>query len=121
MNLLDNCVAMQPPTVPCQEGGELMTSVTVPETVVARWEDAYRAYINIANSRAETRRERLELADVLQNVANAWRDIATTPGLDWWQLAALSAAVETAEQQARQFRTPRPWTAQPHIGPIGDR
>jgi hypothetical protein len=85
-----------------------MAAERVPWEAVARWETAYRAYVEVESSAAWTRGERLMLADALQAVADAWRDIATTPGLDWWMLAALSAAAETAEQQARQFQAPRP-------------
>jgi hypothetical protein len=103
------------------EGDVGMAAERVPWQAVARWEAAYRAYVEVAGSAALTRGERLLLADALQAVAETWRDIATTPGLDWWMLAALSAAAETAEQQARQFQAPRPSVAEPRDGRGGGR
>lgn len=102
------------------EGDLVMATEKVPEEAIARWEDAYRAYLKLGDSRAETRPERLKLSGVLREVADGWRAIAATPGLEWWVLAALSAAAETAEQQARQFSAPRPWATEPR-GRHGDR
>ncbi|HEU5107800.1 MAG TPA: hypothetical protein VFT95_04415, partial [Micromonosporaceae bacterium] len=36
-------------------------------------------------------------------VAAAWRDLLDAPDLPWWALAALSAAVEAFEAQARDW------------------
>ena len=118
---IDDLATVRPLVLSGQGGGEVATSARVPDEVIARWEAAYRDYLRVGVLRAETRRERLELAGVLRAVAEGWREIAATPGLEWWVLAALSAAAETAEQQAREFSSPRPWARESHGRHGGDR
>lgn len=68
----------------------------VPDVLVDRWQAAYGAY-----SAAEG--DRAELARLSANVAVVWRDMAAMPGLAWWLVAALSAAAEAFERQARDW------------------
>ncbi|HEU5471191.1 MAG TPA: hypothetical protein VFV67_11105 [Actinophytocola sp.] len=67
------------------------------------------------------------MATTSQAVADAWRTIATVATLPWWTVAALSAAAEAYESQARDWslRTPRPAPtpyprAQPQPAPDDD-
>jgi len=83
--------------------------VLAPETLVARWEAAYRRYTEATRlagrANAGDRAAAETLASTSRQVATTWRDIATTVVLPWWVLAALRAAAEAFEAQARSWHT----------------
>jgi hypothetical protein len=43
------------------------------------------------------------MASASWDVATAWRDIATATALPWWSLAAVRAAADAFETQARDW------------------
>lgn len=88
----------------------------VPEDLVRRWELAYQQYsavMRVAGSAvpgdpATTR----GMVMASQQVAEAWRDMERVPDLPWWIHAALVAAAQAFEFQARD------WDVRPvHTGP----
>ena len=82
--------------------------MTVPAVLVARWEAAYRQYADLTRTAGREPAEPASseaLASVSWEVAAAWRDIATSSPLPWWALAALRAAAEAFERQARRWHT----------------
>lgn len=74
---------------------------TVPDVLVDRWQAVYREY-------SATEGNRAELARLSANVAVVWREMARVPGLEWWLVAALSAAAEAFERQAQDWAVARP-------------
>jgi hypothetical protein len=83
--------------------------VVAPETLIARWEAAYRQYTEATRlagrANAGDRAAAEALASTSWAVATTWRDLATTVVLPWWALAALRAAAEAFEAQARTWHT----------------
>jgi hypothetical protein len=83
-------------------------AVVVPVRLVERWERAYRQYgqasTRAARSPAGDRPAARAVAATSREVAAIWREIATTPGLPWWVLAALRAAADAFEAQARDWQ-----------------
>ena len=82
--------------------------VMVPATVVERWEQAYRAYgeATEALSRSEPGDPNVArtMAAASQDVARAWQALAEEPDLPWWTVAALGAATQAFELQARDWK-----------------
>lgn len=81
--------------------------MTVPSDLLTRWESAYRRYTDVARAIERSPSGRPGLAEAMGSasweVATAWRDIATTVALQWWMIAALRAAADAFEQQARHW------------------
>lgn len=75
----------------------------MPEAMVQEWQAVYRDYIAAAQTRNPTPEERRNIALLSAAVATAWRQMATTPNLEWWTTAALTAAAEAFEQQAKEW------------------
>lgn len=79
----------------------------VPEKLVSQWESAYRRYGEAAEAATLARRGDSEagrsMAAASLEVAAAWRQIAGVHGLPWWVLAAIDAAAEAFEVQAREW------------------
>lgn len=75
--------------------------------LVARWEAAYRLYgeasEQAARAEAGDRGAAEAVAASSWQVASLWREMATETGLSWWALAALRAAAQAFEQQARDW------------------
>ncbi|HEU5476134.1 MAG TPA: hypothetical protein VFV67_36370 [Actinophytocola sp.] len=89
----------------------------LPEKLVYRWESAYRRY-GEASKAASTltagdRDAAREMAAASWEVAAAWREMESTADMPWWALAALSAAVQAFEFQARDWnaRASHGWPA----------
>lgn len=82
--------------------------VMVPARVVERWEEAYRAYGKAAEalSRSEPgdRNVARTMATASRDVAVAWQELAEEPELPWWMVAALGAATQAFEVQARDWK-----------------
>jgi len=88
--------------------GEPAASGAVPVRLVQRWERAYRQYgqasTRAARSAAGDRPAARAVAAASREVAAIWREVAQTPGLPWWALAALRAAADAFEAQARDWQ-----------------
>jgi hypothetical protein len=84
-------------------------SVMVSEELIRRWETVYGEYgrvsemVNLAEPGNREVARQMALAS--GNVALAWRQMAAEPDMSWWSVAALSAAAQAFEYQARD------WTA----------
>jgi hypothetical protein len=80
---------------------------TVPARLVSRWEEAYRqygvAFDHAARMEAGDRQAAEAVAAASWQVAGLWRDMATAVPLSWWLLAALRAAADAFEAQARSW------------------
>lgn len=74
----------------------------VPDVLVQRWQAVYREYMTAAQTHSTTSEDHANMARLSADVATAWRQMATTPELEWWMTAALTAAAEAFEQQARE-------------------
>lgn len=81
--------------------------LVVPEPFVRMWESAYVEY---GQAREMTARMSVDdpaaawhMATTSWAVANAWREITTVARLPWWMLAAVEAAAEAFETQARYW------------------
>lgn len=81
--------------------------MSVPPGLVGRWEVAYRQYgdatIYAGKSVAGDRAAAEVLASASWQVASLWREMTASAALPWWALAALRAAAEAFEQQARDW------------------
>ncbi len=81
--------------------------VTVPEPYVRGWEGAYRQYGQASEMAARLPADdpaaAWHMATASWAVAAAWREIATVTRLPWWLLAAVEAAAEAFEAQAREW------------------
>jgi hypothetical protein len=79
----------------------------VPDNVVYRWEAAYSRYGHAARAAATSvagdRNAALEMAAASREVAVAWCEIEAIGDAPWWTLAALSAAAQAFEFQARDW------------------
>lgn len=98
--------AGRPPVMPWREGfGVVMVS----EALIRHWETVYAEYglasEMVNNSEPGDRATAQRMADASGTVALVWRQMATEPGIPWWSMAALTAAAQAFEFQARD------WTA----------
>ncbi|HET9142263.1 hypothetical protein [Actinophytocola sp.] len=79
----------------------------VPAELETHWETAYRGYCVAARQAAAAPPDDQNVARLMVStsaeVAAAWRDLQDVPDLPWWALAALAAAVEAFEAQARDW------------------
>lgn len=78
-----------------------------PEPLVRAWEVAYRQY-GLANELSarlpsDDPAAAWQMATASWAVASAWREIATVVRLPWWLFAAVEAAAEAFETQARDW------------------
>lgn len=76
--------------------------------LITRWEAAYRRYVQAldwADEAARNPNAAHALASASWEVASVWREIAKLGGQAWWILAAVTAAADAFEHQARQWRT----------------
>jgi hypothetical protein len=88
----------------------------VPDKLVERWEAAYRTYGSASKSAASSvagdRVAARAMAVTSREVAAVWREMESVTDLPWWALAAVGAAAQAFEFQARD------WTARAeHAGP----
>ncbi|HVK24987.1 MAG TPA: hypothetical protein VM677_26815 [Actinokineospora sp.] len=88
--------------------------VNVSDELDRRWQAAYRAYehasAEVARSGADDRGAAHAMAVTSWDVAVLWREIADSPYLPWWVLAAVHSAAETFEHQSRE------WNARSNAG-----
>lgn len=96
--------AGRPSAAPWQEGS-IMDSGMVPEDLVQRWQAIYSEYIAVDRSERLSVDYPAKMARLAASVASAWRDMAATPGLPWWQVASLTTSAEAFEQQAVRDRS----------------
>lgn len=79
----------------------------VPEELVRRWESAYRRYGEASKTAVSAvpgdRGAAGEMAAASSEVAAAWRAMESIVDLPWWILAALVAAAQAFEFQARDW------------------
>jgi hypothetical protein len=82
-------------------------AVMLPEQLVQRWETVYRLYGQAskcaADSVAGDPDAARAMASASSDVAEVWREIETLPDLPWWLLAAVGAAAQAFEFQARDW------------------
>jgi hypothetical protein len=92
----------------CRGASSAEATAVVPARLVGRWEAAYRQYGQAselaARSAAGDPQAAQAVASASLEVAAAWREMTGTTGLPWWALAALRAAADAFEQQARNWR-----------------
>jgi hypothetical protein len=83
------------------------STVLVPEQFVRAWEAAYVEYGQsrelTARMSADDPAAAWQMASASWAVARAWREITTVTRLPWWMLAAVEAAAEAFETQARYW------------------
>jgi hypothetical protein len=84
-----------------------MESGVIPAEMIARWQAVYGEYLRLAQSPITTRQQAAEMTRLSSTVASAWRDMAATPRLAWWLVAALTHAAEAFERQARDWSASR--------------
>jgi hypothetical protein len=90
----------------------------VPEDMVQRWEIAYRRYVEASKVSALASAGDLDVAREMvvasHDVASAWRVMESMPDLPWWTAAAISAAAQAFEFQARDWAV----RAEGWLGPV---
>ncbi|MGW5053147.1 hypothetical protein [Actinokineospora sp. NPDC004072] len=74
-----------------------------PQESRERWEAAYRRYAAAGESTGPFARQAELTAAASWEVARAWREIAQSASWPWWLSAALDAAAEAYEDQAREY------------------
>lgn len=104
-----------------QQGEPIASSaVAVPVRLVQQWEKAYRQYgqasAHAARSAAGDRAAARAVAKTSREVAAVWHEIAKMPGLPWWVLAAVRAAAQVFESQARDWKARSEYEGQPPAG-----
>lgn len=97
--------AGRPPVVSRQEGAFMNVGV-VPAELVQHWQKVYSEYIAVDRTQRLAPDYPAKVARSSALVAAAWRDLAATPGLAWWLVAALTTAAEAFEGQARAMTGP---------------
>jgi hypothetical protein len=95
------------PSAPPRRKGSGVVMVT--ERLVRRWEAVYREY-GLASEMVGTaepgdRAVARHMARASFDVAAVWREMSAEPDMPWWLVAALVAAAQAFEQQAKD------WTA----------
>lgn len=109
--------AGRPPAMPWRKGSGV---VMVPEGLVRRWETVYSEY-GLASEMVNTsepgdRATARNMAQASGNVALVWRQMAAEPDMPWWLMAALSAAAQAFEFQARDWTARANYEASPPAG-----
>src|SRR5262245_24734207 len=79
----------------------------VTERLVRRWEAVYREY-GLASEMVGTaepgdRAVARRMARASHDVAAVWREMSAEAGMAWWSVAALVAAAQAFEQQAKDW------------------
>jgi hypothetical protein len=81
--------------------------VMVSDGLVRRWEAVYREYgtasAMVSASEPGDRDVAARMARASRNVATVWREMAGESDVDWWAVAALSAAAQAFEYQERDW------------------
>lgn len=81
--------------------------VSVSEDLVRRWEAAYRRYGEASKASAATSASDPDAARAMvitsQEVAWAWRALESALDMPWWMAAAVGAAAQAFEFQARDW------------------
>jgi len=81
--------------------------VMVSERLVSRWEAVYREYGTASQRLSSTepgdRTVALHMARASADVAAVWREMAGEVDMPWWSVAALCAAAQAFEHQARDW------------------
>lgn len=81
--------------------------VMVSERLVSRWEAVYREYGTVSAlvsvSEPGDRMVAERMARASRNVAAVWREMESEPDLAWWAVAAVKAAAQAFEYQARDW------------------
>jgi hypothetical protein len=89
--------------------------VRVPDDLAQRWEVAYRRYGESCTASTVTSDQQVAqaVASASHEVAIVWRDMYARSDLPWWAAAAVCAAAEAFEFQARDWnaRKERTWPA----------
>jgi hypothetical protein len=93
-----------PPATPWRKGSGV---VMVSEELARRWEAVYREY-GLASEMVNTaepgdRAVARHMARASEDVAAVWRLMVNEPDLPWWAVAALVAAAQAFEYQARDW------------------
>src|SRR6202008_49702 len=77
------------------------------ERLVARWEAVYREYgtasQRLSGSEVGDRTVARHMARASADVAAVWREMAGEANIPWWSVAALCAAAQAFEYQARDW------------------
>lgn len=109
--------AGRPPAMPWRKGSGV---VMVSEALVRRWEAVYTEYgrasemVNKAEPGDRAAARQMALAS--GNVALSWRHMAAESNVPWWLVAALSAAAQAFEFQARDWTARATYDAQSSAG-----
>ncbi|TDP96223.1 hypothetical protein EV186_104205 [Labedaea rhizosphaerae] len=86
--------------------GKVRTSM-VPDELVQQWQAAYRSYGHasqmVAMAEPGDRNAARSMAAASRDVAVCWKELGAAPGLPWWTSAAVGAAVQAFEFQARDW------------------
>ena len=90
-----------------------MESGVIPAELIANWQAVYGSYLRLAQSPITSRTQAAEMTRLSSTVASAWRDMAATPRLAWWLVAALTHAAEAFEHQARDWNKPHAVSRRP--------
>lgn len=81
--------------------------VMVSDELARRWEAVYREYGSasemVNNSEPGDRAVARHMARASEDVAAVWRQMTNEPDLPWWTVAALGAAAQAFEYQARDW------------------
>jgi hypothetical protein len=89
--------------------------VIVPDELVQRWEDAYRRYGEASKASVVVGDQQAAraVASTSWQVAAVLREMDARSRLPWWMAAAVCAAAEAFEFQARDWsaRAERTWSA----------
>jgi hypothetical protein len=79
----------------------------VSQQLIQRWEAVYREYgtasQRLSGSEPGDRAVARQMARASADVAAVWREMAGEPGMPWWSIAALCAAAQAFEYQARDW------------------
>jgi hypothetical protein len=77
------------------------------ERLVQRWEGVYREYgtasQRLSGAEPGDRIVARQMARASADVAAVWREMAGEPDMPWWSVAALGAAAQAFEYQARDW------------------
>lgn len=99
---------------------ERLGVVMVPDGLVRRWEAVYREYglasemvnVSVPGDCAVAR----QMARASEDVAVVWREMAAWPEVPWWFVAAVTAAAQAFEYQARDWTARAKYDAQSSAG-----
>lgn len=79
----------------------------VSERLIAQWEAVYREYGSaserVTAAEPGDRAVARHMARASRDVAVVWREMAAEPDMSWWSIAALWAAAQAFEVQAKDW------------------